>query len=86
MKIAEQLKLLANHPEVIRRRNRFIENARNAKSTGKPIWTDDHGWLITDKVKRDKQGKLICWDRSMITEDSWTSPVEKYEFLAEMQH
>lgn len=84
MKIGDQLRLLAKHPDIKSRRARFFESVTNATLHKLPIWVNDLGWFVTDKGERQDNGRIIIWDKEPMDLGLWTNSNEKYEILEDI--
>lgn len=85
MRIGDQLRLLAGHPDVRHRRARYFESVKDARENNIPIWITKYGWFITDKAEI-KDGNLLIWDKKPINLGLWTDGNERYSLLEDISY
>ena len=84
MKIGDQLRLLASHPDVKSRRARFFESVTQASLQKMPVWVNYLCWFVTDKFEKEYNGKMISYDNKPIDLGFWINSNEKYELLEDI--
>lgn len=66
------LKMLCEHPEVVRRKNSYLEAIELAKDQKAELTVDKYGWYIHTALKKEKE---------LLVSGTWTRPEERLDFL-----